>query len=612
MTTKRRSTQTSHRKRPRDSKEDATHVADSGIYWKTQSGRTNPQARNQLVYGVAVLVVAIGAGVVWNVLDTSADPRVLRFWSVVCRRAQCARFVTPVRRTLQAARPIRSGEILSEIPRDQQIWDLDALRDDFVQTHLLSARHAGTKNRLSSGAFLAAYLGLQFHQLQQIENATSPVDSVDQVRKAYFDALPTIDELRDHPLFWDLDQVMELFGRRSLTSGVIVAYHEMVASEYAAFSLVSPIFAETISETNYTLARVWVLTRSFSPGPAASQLEFSAHHDEQVLWNENVMTDFSKGSHAMVPILDMLNHHPSPNVAYQYNADKRAFVITAKRSIPASFELYDSYGLFSDSHLLAKFGFVNGDGSGYTQASMAFFHRGMADLGGLSEEFSYMSKENPEFNRMILQEQQRGLVRYLQFDDGYRDCVPGPEDSDAYRLKEIKLQHLLRIANEPARWTVTLKPRRPNSQPREASNEIIMEEPPHIDARNTRVNLLPLIETCRLMAVIHTDFEGETISILEKNLETPDFKLGRGSDALEYRAFAWYVAEDRRLNYTDLKPYFFVSFTVWLDYQVWPWQILNEKSLKRQSMSLSSIATHSEAEIGPLRMHVWPRCRLCN
>ena len=501
-----------------------------------------------------MLVVAIGAGVLWNVLDTSADPIVLRFWSVVCRSAQCARFVTPVRRTLQAARPIRPGEIISEIPRDQQIWDLDALRDDFVQTYLLSARHAGTNNRLSSGAFLAAYMGLQHHhQLQQQrDNTTSPSNSMDQVRKAYFDALPTIEELRDHPLFWTIDQVTELLGRRSLTSGVILGYHEMVASEYEAFSLVSPIFAKSISKTNYTLARVWVLSRSFSPGPAASQVELSAHEDRGLL-QENVMTDFSKGSHAMVPILDLLNHHPSPNVAYQYNADKRAFVITAKRPIPASFELYDSYGLFSDSHLLAKFGFVNGDGSGYTQASIAFFHRGMVDLGGLSEEFSYLSRENPEFNRRILQEQQHGLVRYLQFDDGYKDCIRGPEDSDAYRLKEVKLQHLIRIANEPARWTVTLKPRRPNSQPRETSNEIIVEDPPDLDARKTRVNLVPLIETCRLMAVIHTDFEGEALSILEKNLETPDFTLDRGSDALEYRALAWYVASDeKKLNDTVL------------------------------------------------------------
>jgi hypothetical protein len=572
MAAKKRSAPTSHRKRFRASDEDgdlnSTQVAQNVANRKKKHhGRLNPQVRNQLVYGVGVLIIAIIIGVLWNILDVSADPRVRRFWSLICRTAQCARFVTPVRRTLHAARPIRSGEIISEIPRDQQIWDIDALRDDFVQTHLLSARHSGSLNRLSSGAFLAAYLALQYHQLLHPNDNTTTLapTSVDPIRTAYLDALPTLEESSDHPLFWSPKQVVELLGRGTLTAGVVLTYHGMVASEYDALSLASPIFGQTISKTNYTLARVWVLSRSFSPGAAGLLGDLS--DEERSFLQENVGTNFSKGCHAMVPILDLLNHHPSPNVVYQYNPDKRAFVVTAKRRIPASFELYDSYGRFSDSHLLAKFGFLNGDGSGSTQISMAFFHR-VIDLGGMSDESSYLSKENAEFNQMILEAQRPGIVSYLQFDDGYEDCVPGPDDSDAYRLKKLKLQHIIRIANDPTRWIVTMGPRRPKSQPREASNEKIMDEAPVIDTRNAIINVLPLIETCRLMSVIHTDFEGDAISLLERNLETPIFRLDRDSDALEYRAFAWYVLGEvvtRTLHNLQTNLSSFGPFKVWLD-----------------------------------------------
>jgi hypothetical protein len=524
--------------------------ASSSIKAKDRSkrqGRISPGAYQQLVYGGSVLVVAIVASVLWNALDSSTDPRIaLKFWPQICRVAHCARFVRPVRRTLEAARPIRPGEILAEIPRVLQIWDLDALRDDFVQTELLSARHKITGNRLPSGAFLAAYLALQFHQLQQesseLKNSTTTMEEIplDPLRKAYFHALPSPEELSDHPLFWTMEETAELLGRTSVSFGVAFAYKEMVASEYQALVSASPkVFGLTIDENSYKVARLWVLTRSFSPGPQGPQNELQK--DEWTLFEKHVGTDFHKGCHTMVPILDLLNHHTSPNVAYSYNPDKRAFVITAERSIPSSFEIYDSYGKFSDSHLFAKFGFVNGDGSGHTQASISLFHR-MLDLQ-ISEEFSHFSDTDPEPWKRFQAAQRKGLVRYLQYDDGYVECIPGPEaaDPDSWKLKELKFQHLVRIANDASRWVLTAGPRQPKSKPVESSQEVITETPPEMDVRTVRLNIMPLVETCRLLSLIHTDYGGEAISLLQQNLDTPNFILERDSDALEYRAFMWYV-----------------------------------------------------------------------
>lgn len=530
-------------KKKEDKRQDAASKRHNNDY-----KRASPGAYKQLLYGASVLVVAIVAGFLWNVLDTSTDPRIIRFWSQTCRVAQCARFVTPVRRTLQAARPIRAGEIVAEIPRSLQIWDLDALRDDFVQRQLFPARHARTGNLLPSGAFLAAYLALKYHQLIQAEldnSTTATTDEeentfMDPARKAYFASLPTREELSDHPLFWTQEELIESLGPQSHNMAVASAYQEMVHSEYQAFAEASSDFASTISEIEYTVGRTWVLTRSFSPGPMGPQLEL-LDEDERAFFSANVATDFARGCHAMVPILDLLNHHPTPNVAYSYNTDKRAFVITAQRSIPSSFELYDSYGKYTDAHLFAKFGFNNGDGSGYTEASIALFHR-MLDYQ-MGDEFSYFSSSstNSESFHMIQAAQRKGLLRYLQFDDGYQECIPGPDAADpgAWELKELKFSHLNRIANDGSKWVLRVPPRSPKSRPVASSQESILDGPPEIDVRAIRMNIMPLIETCRLMSVIHTDFDGNAIKILRDNLEAPDFVLERGNDALEYRAFMW-------------------------------------------------------------------------
>lgn len=290
------------------------------------------------------------------------------------------------------------------------------------------------------------------------------------------------------------------------------------------------MFGNNITLAAYKTARIHVLSRSFSPGPPGPEEGLTEQDLE--LYKANVGTDFSTGCHAMVPILDLLNHHPKPNVAYEYDSSKRSFVIRASKGIRANFELMDSYGKFTDPHLFGKFGFVNGDGSGHTQASMALFHRLMDwDF----QEFSYLAPTG--VTPKISSFQRSDLTRYLQYDDGYPECIQGPETHPAeFELKRLKLDHLVQIANVPGRWTLSVAPRVAKSTPAQSSEEPITFLAPLLDPREISWDLTQLVETCRLMALITSDFDGKATQVLTEQLGNSSFVVERGTDALEYRA----------------------------------------------------------------------------
>lgn len=307
MPAKKRSA-TGARKRPRPSLEEDLQKQNNNVTTpkrKQQSNhRVSERALLQLKYAVPILLLAMIIGILWNKAE-SADPRMISFLSAICRQATCARFVIPSKRTLQAARPVRAGESLFEIPRSMQFWDIDALRDGFVRQNLLSARHAVTGNHLSSGAFLAAWIALKLNN-NRIEN--------EPARQAYLDLLPSEEESLHHPLLWDKGELKESLGGHSLNYAVVTAYRDMVASEYMALVKASDKkFAVVVTESEFRVARMNVLSRSFSPGAGAAIDEMD--EEEIQLYQQHGM-DFSEGCRAMVPILDMLNHHPNPNVGY--------------------------------------------------------------------------------------------------------------------------------------------------------------------------------------------------------------------------------------------------------------------------------------------------------
>jgi hypothetical protein len=122
------------------------------------------------------------------------DPRIAYFLGQGCRVAKCHDALQAVHRSFRAKRPIPAGETLFEVPRSMQIWDLDALRDPFVREHLFRASHKHSGNPVGAEAFLAAFLALEINRSKKDHRG------IDPLRLAYFDMLPTLQELAYHPI----------------------------------------------------------------------------------------------------------------------------------------------------------------------------------------------------------------------------------------------------------------------------------------------------------------------------------------------------------------------------------------------------------------------------
>lgn len=194
-----------------------------------------------------------------------------------------------------------------------------------------------------------------------------------------------------------------------------------------------------------------------------------------------------------------------------------------------------SYGFIADAHLYARYGFVNGDGSGPTQLNLAFHHE-MMKLN-ISNQYDYIPGTGA--TQKFRNYQRRGIAKYLQFDDGYAECNSGPSTHpEEAELKRLKLLHLVDIANEYDRWNVLIEPRVTNSLPATSIEVPITSAVPLYPKDVTLVQGLDhLRETCRLISLINDDFDGEAIKVLKKNIGNKNFRIGpEVSDALEFRS----------------------------------------------------------------------------
>jgi len=440
-----------------------------------------------------VLILATVTALLWNHWPDPVDPQVRLLLKSICRdqAVHCHDALVPVRRTVKPTRTIQAGEKILEMPRRLQTWDLDALRDPFVKNELLSARIG--KSALLSAAFLAAHLARLL-----LQNA-----GLNPVMVEYLDVLPSYDDFAGfHPLLWSEQELTEILGEYTSTYEFVTAFQMSTEDEYAAFSTVSPSFATEVSRRDYQTARLIVMTRSVGiPRPT-------------------VIKTFN---HAMVPVFDLWNHHAKPNVDFSYDNIKRALVVTAITAIPAGAEVINSYGQLTDSVLFAQYGFVNGDGSGWTQASLALWHK------------VNLNPKNIERGARGERAQKKQMLRYLQYDDGYESCVD-PYQEEAWELKKLKFRYLFLIANLSPRWTVTMPPRDQESLPAAASNTPITLEPPEFDKRKLQFDSNAIYSTCRLISLTHHDYNGNATSMIQANLQKDSFVLPPSSQGtLEYR-----------------------------------------------------------------------------
>jgi hypothetical protein len=308
------------------------------------------------------------------------------------------------------------GEPLLQIPRRLQIWDLDALRDSFVQQELIRATHKLTGNPLGSGAFLAAYIALQLEQHwlrhdeceeEEEESCEEFIEPLDPLRLAYLETLPNVNELSYHPILWKVDLLAELLGHSSVAFTVVHTYRNMVASEYGAFSQISPRFAGVVTMDRYAAARLNVLSRVFRtgrPGPEEEQSHAEGGRsleEELRAYREILHMDLEggEGCLAMIPIADLLNHHPSFNAIVNYEeadvssneeeTSQGSFVVEVHaHRMDAGSEPVISYGDMSDAHLFGRYGFVVGDESGLTQIRLAYHHE-VLNLS-ISDQYNYL------------------------------------------------------------------------------------------------------------------------------------------------------------------------------------------------------------------------------
>lgn len=475
------------------------------------------------------------------------DQRIANLFSEICQENFCHSSLRVVGKNIRTVSPIEENEIMLEIPRSLQIWDLDAYRDPFVR-RLFKACHKINGNRIGSEAFLAVFLALE------LTRAEVNPSNFGNLRLLYLKSLPTLEEFgKYHPILADKNLISEILGQSTARS-VLNGYRFMISSEYEGLLSVSSEFASTISQNEYVRARLIVLTRRLNVGKPGPEEVMPAAFVGDEFRNEDLFLDelysyydlinvnlTDAGCIALVPMADLFNHHPNNNINLQYqrmqNKTGRSFIVASiNRVIEAYSEPMASYGAMADSHLFARYGFVNGDGSGEIQISLAFFHE-MMKLN-ISNQYNYLpdTGTTPKFRNY----QKRGLVKYLMYDDGYAECISGPTAyPEQSELKRLKLDHLISIANEYDKWNIVVKPRQPNSLPAKTTRDPITLLVPQYENDSTMLTGLNLLqETCRLISLTNDDFDGNAIRVLAKNIGNKNFAIGSNvSDALEFRSF---------------------------------------------------------------------------
>jgi hypothetical protein len=228
----------------------------------------------------------------------------------------------------------------------------------------------------------------------------------------------------------------------------------------------------------------------------------------------------------------LYNHHGKPNVGFAYDDKVSSFVISAARGgIKAGAEVMDSYGKHTDTHLFAQYGFVSGDGSDYTEATLAVYHQPESIVTSVSQDDQRIDEKK------IYDQLQAQVLAYLQHDDGYEECVT-EQHHDAWAFKHWKYPYIFQLATKKNSWTVMMTPRNPKSRPATSSNIPISDEVPRFDKRRIEFAVNPdaLFSMCRLLSLTHHDYNGTAGSLLQENMFNVDtLILPPTKDALEFR-----------------------------------------------------------------------------
>jgi hypothetical protein len=442
-----------------------------------------PLLHRSTLSAIPVLVLAIVTAIGWNHVHeqrTHSKSKQAVFLRNFCSKGYCADLKSQ-RTTLNQSTTIAQSTFQPKstvltVPRQLQLWDVDALQNLQIQDVLEKMQTRDATNKVSNAAVLALHLTLLRKQQQ--------LSRMDPLLTEYIHHLPTFDELLYHPVLWEASDLRRLLSSTTALETTL-AFQRLYEREYQCFRKYI-----TMERIDYLASRLAVTTRAFGTKNSRN------------------------ASFAMVPILDSFNHDSvEPNVDYSVTEDG-TFSVTAISTIKAGAELYDSYGKRTDVDLFARYGFVRGDGRDSTQASIAVWHTPKLIQDDHTDDDH---DDHDSVKRLAL------MLRYLQYDDGYENCVHPTYDKEAFELKRLKYKYVLERATSTKHWVVTMA----------AKSVSPTKLLPSLS--DLQFNGTTLFSTCRLLSLTHQDYDGNATDLLRENLNNIGYILPATHDALEFR-----------------------------------------------------------------------------
>ena len=471
------------------------------------------------------------------------------FWANLCRRAGCHSALIPDGRTMKVSKDLPAGSLLLDVPDSFTLWDLDAMRDPKIQNQLFFPVSTQRKKR-SGACYLSVYLARLWKQARKGE-PLAVSSSFAPLLNAWLKILPTYDDfVLFHPLLWRESELKDRLGEYSTAYEYVKIWLMMFEAEYVEFAENSNDFAQDVSLEEYLESRLIVGTRA-----ALVRHDDSGrvpNSEELVRYKQDAAVDFFEhGYHILVPGFDMINHESSTgdvNAFYRYHWESKSFqtFVAKEPHMPAGTHATISYGSEkTDSDLLARYGFVTGDGHHPIDVSLAVHHHVL--LSGQH----FARGENIKGTLQFVE----SLAKYLQYDDGHSECVIPRASHDEkqnaeWNLKIQKFKFLHPRSSLPEFWFVLLSPRRLDTNsskdelPPQFNLESQMNSLSHpISSEQSQKLHRGIVSTCRVLSLVPDDFDGKALSMLKERSTKRDFYLepdgddGANNLALEYRTW---------------------------------------------------------------------------
>jgi hypothetical protein len=259
---------------------------------------------------------------------------------------------------------LQQGWKILDIPRNLQLWTIDALRDPSVQPIMLSV-----KDQLSPRAYLALYLSI----LTKRTRGMRPDQTWSQKERflhAYLNYLPSHDDFAQfHPVLVMDGETLDQGHAVFYTDHLVGQLKAQIKAEYEAFCQATSSRTGQIIEIrnrndvvkyityqDYVTARLQVQTRSFTAGPlnrhdvSPEELTIFGQHIKagNLLSNDGALR--TALASAMVPLLDAFDHHAEPNIGWKYvegsgeSSNTSSFAVFAAKDISGGMQLRDTYG----------------------------------------------------------------------------------------------------------------------------------------------------------------------------------------------------------------------------------------------------------------------------